>query len=161
MKVHILEVEQFVPRPRSRVFAFFDRPENLVQITPPHLGFRLLTPSPVPMKEGAVIDYVVTLGGLPLRWRSLITTYEPPDRFVDEQLLGPYSFWHHTHLFTPVEGGTLVGDRVHYALPLGPLGDLAHALFVRRQLAGIFAYRRRIIAGRFGGAAPFVVEGKA
>ena len=96
-------------------------------------------------REGAIIDYVVSLMGIPLRWRSLITAYAPPHRFVDEQILGPYAFWHHTHTFSPVDNGTLVGDRVLYALPLGPLGDLAHALMVGRQLRGIFAHRRRVI----------------
>jgi len=142
-----------VAAPLEEVFPFFAQPENLAAITPPSLGFRLLTPTPVAMKEGAVIDYVVHIAGLPLRWRSLITCYEPPHRFVDEQILGPYSFWHHTHTFGPASGGgTELGDVVRYALPFGPFGDLAHALAVRRQLDGIFAFRRRVMAERFGSA---------
>mgnify|MGYP001824672668 CR=1 FL=1 len=151
MKVHVLERRQTVAAPLDEVFAFFARPENLAEITPPGLGFQILTPSPIAMKEGAVVDYVVSLAGLPLRWRTLITAYEPPHRFVDEQLAGPYSFWHHTHTFGEAPGGgTELGDVVRYALPLGPLGELAHALVVRRQIDGIFAHRHAVIAGRFG-----------
>jgi ligand-binding SRPBCC domain-containing protein len=156
MKLHVYETEQLVPGPPEAVFAFFDRPENLVRVTPPRLRFQLLTPTPIRMREGALIDYAVRLGGLSVRWRSLVTAYEPPHRFVDEQLCGPYSFWHHTHAFAAAEGGTLVTDRVVYALPLGPLGELAHALFVRRQVAAIFAHRRRAIAAHF--AAQYAVD---
>jgi len=151
MKVHILKHTQRVAAPLDEVFAFFAKPENLAEITPPDLGFQILTPSPITMKDGAVIDYVVKLAGLPLRWRTLITCYEPPHRFVDEQLTGPYSFWHHTHTFaaTP-EGGTDLGDMVRYAMPFGPLGELVHTLAVKRQVAGIFTHRERVIARQFG-----------
>ena len=151
MKVHVLEHTQHVPASLDEVFAFFARPENLAEITPRNLGFQILTPSPIPMKEGAIIDYVVSLGGVPLRWRTLITSYDPPHKFVDEQLTGPYSFWHHTHTFSALaDGGTELGDVVRYALPLGPLGDLAHTLMVRRQVEGIFQHRQQVIADRFG-----------
>jgi ligand-binding SRPBCC domain-containing protein len=151
MKVHVLERTQGVAAPLDEVFPFFAAPANLGVITPPGMGFRILTPPPLVMKEGAVIDYVVTVGGLPMRWRTLITGYDPPHRFVDEQIMGPYSFWHHTHTFAPrPDGGTDLGDVVRYALPLGPLGDLVHALAVRRQIEGIFRYRREVIAQRFG-----------
>lgn len=153
MTPHVLTSEQFVPRPRDEVFAFFACPENLGTITPPWLGFSILTPSPVPMAQGVLIDYVIRLGPVPTRWRSLITQFEAPHGFVDEQLLGPYSFWHHTHTFTETEGGTLIGDRVLYLLPAGALGVLAERLVIRRRLRAIFAYRRRVIAERFGGAA--------
>ncbi|HPF69435.1 MAG TPA: SRPBCC family protein [Candidatus Krumholzibacteria bacterium] len=151
MNVHEITAEQRVARPRDDVFAFFARPENLARITPPWLGFRILTPSPVPMREGALIDYVIRLGPLPTRWRTMITTYDPPHRFVDEQLAGPYSYWHHTHEFLEDGDGTLLRDHVRYALPLGPLGDLVHALAVRRQVETIFAHRRRIIDDLFAG----------
>lgn len=151
MTPHVLASEQFVPRPPDEVFAFFARPENLGEITPPWLGFRILTPSPVPMREGALIDYLIRLGPLPTRWRTLITAYDPPRRFVDEQLAGPYSFWHHTHTFAARDGGTVIGDRIEYLLPLGALGRLAERLVIRRQLRAIFAHRRRVIAARFGG----------
>jgi ligand-binding SRPBCC domain-containing protein len=151
MPSHLLTSEQFVPRPRDEVFAFFAKPENLGAITPPWLDFRVLTPSPVPMERGALIDYVIRLGPLPTRWRTLITRHDPPHGFVDEQLQGPYSFWHHTHTFAEVEGGTLIGDRVLYVLPFGALGRLVERLVIRRQLRAIFAHRRRAIAERFGG----------
>ncbi len=153
MRVHEFVCEQSVPRPRPEVFDFFARPENLARLTPPWLGFRILTPSPIAMKEGALIDYVVRLGPLPTRWRTLITGYEPPARFVDEQLAGPYSFWHHTHTFVERDGGTLIGDHVRYALPFGPLGEAAHALAIRRQLRAIFAHRRRVLAELYPGGA--------
>ena len=150
MRVHLLRREIEVPAARDEVFAFFARPENLGEITPPGLGFRILTPEPVPMHAGALIDYVIRLGGLPLRWTTQIAEYEPPERFVDVQLRGPYAFWHHTHTFAESGAGTVIGDAVRYALPLSPLGDLLHPL-VRRQLAGIFAYRADVIRRRFGG----------
>ena len=151
MRVHVLEHSQRVSAPLTDVFPFFAMPENLAAITPPSLGFEILTPSPIAMKDGAVIDYVVKLAGLPLRWRTLITCYEPPHKFVDEQIMGPYSFWHHTHTFRALpDGGTELGDVVRYALPLGPVGELAHRLGVRRQVEGIFAYREGVIAAQFG-----------
>ena len=144
-----LERSLEVPRPRDEVFGFFARPENLAELTPSGLGFRILTPSPIPMARGTLIDYVISLHGLPMRWRTLISRYDPPHLFVDEQLRGPYDFWHHTHAFEETDAGTLIRDRVRYAMPLGPLGRLAHALAVRRQLRDIFDYRARVIAARF------------
>ncbi|MCB2198581.1 SRPBCC family protein [bacterium] len=148
--MHILETEQLVPRPIKEVFAFFSKPENLAEITPASMGFRTLTPSPIQMKEGALIDYTIRLGGLPLHWRTMISDYTPPFRFVDEQLAGPYTFWHHTHTFEEVEGGTMIRDTVRYLLPFGPLGKLVHALFVRRQIESIFTHRQRVIRKQFG-----------
>ncbi|MCB1182253.1 SRPBCC family protein [bacterium] len=148
--MHELVREQVVAAPLDRVFAYFDRPENLARLTPTWLDFRILTPSPVPMERGALIDYEISLGPLPMRWRTLITRYEPPHLFVDEQLAGPYSFWHHTHTFREVPGGTAIGDHVRYELPFGPLGRLAHALVVRRQLDTIFRFRTEAVAREFG-----------
>lgn len=149
MEPHVLQSEQLVPRPRDEVFAFFARPENLGVITPPWLGFRILTPSPVPMERGALVDYVIRLGALPMRWRTLITRHDPPHVFVDEQLQGPYSFWHHTHTFEEVEGGTLIRDRVLYVVPFGALGRLLERVLIRRQLRAIFAHRQRVISRLF------------
>jgi ligand-binding SRPBCC domain-containing protein len=148
--MHELIREQFVPVPRDEVQGFFFEPENLSALTPDWLGFRILTPSPVPMHRGALIDYEIQLGPLPMRWRTLITRHDPPETFVDEQLSGPYSFWHHTHTFRAVEGGTLIGDHVRYLLPFGALGRLVNFLVVERQLAAIFRHRERHIAARFG-----------
>ncbi|MBI1317459.1 MAG: CDP-paratose 2-epimerase [Candidatus Hydrogenedens sp.] len=150
MKMHVLERKQLVPQPLEAVFPFFATPENLERITPPHLGMNIITPPPIPMREGALFDYIVKLRGLPMRWTTLITDYNPPHRFVDVQLKGPYSFWHHTHTFEETPEGTLLGDRVCYLLPMGPLGSIAHTLFVKRDLESVFAFRRKIIAAEFG-----------
>lgn len=164
MRVYSLRREQWVARPLQRVFPFFSRPENLALITPPCLGFRLLTPRPVCMETGRVIDYTIRVLGLPVRWRTLITRYDPPRCFVDEQIAGPYSFWHHTHRFTELGGGTRLEDEVRYALPLvlmGPARDLVQAMYVRPALARIFDYRARVISRLFGGDVPGGAEASA
>ena len=150
LRVHTIQRTQFLPSPRDEVFAFFSSPENLSRITPESLGFRILTPPPIVVKAGAVIDYTIRLGIVPVRWRTLITTYEPPYQFVDEQINGPYSFWHHRHSFRSVGEGTEIEDVVHYVLPGGPLGELAHLLVVRRQLESIFNYRARVLPRLMG-----------
>ena len=149
--MYLLETIQHVAEERDKVFEFFARPENLAQLTPGWLDFRILTPSPIPMDRGTVIDYRIGLGGVPMRWRTLIADYEPPCIFIDEQLDGPYAVWHHTHRFETVPGGTRLVDRVRYLPPLGILGRLAHGLLIRRQLTRIFSYRQEVIAARFGG----------
>lgn len=154
MRVHTLQREQWLARTPERVFPFFAQPENLALITPPSLGFRLLTPGPVDMKEGRIIDYTIRVMGLPARWRTLISRYDPPRCFVDEQLSGPYSFWHHTHRLEPRDGGTLLFDEVRYALPIaliGPARDLLHTLYVRPALERIFDYRQQVFQERFDG----------
>lgn len=152
MRLHKLRRRQFVPAPLAEVFRFFSRPENLEAITPPELGFKILTPSPVPMRRGALIDYAVSPFGVPMRWSSLITEFEAPRLFVDEQLKGPYSYWRHAHRFEPAGDGTWIEDDILYALPFGPLGVLAH-FAVRKQLEGIFDHRARFIADRFANGA--------
>ena len=149
-----LHREQVIARPLERVFPFFERPENLALITPPSLGFRVLTPSPVPMAEGAVIDYRIRLGGLPVRWRSLISAYRPPHFFVDEQVMGPYRQWRHEHRFEPVEGGTRCVDDVYYRLPAPPPG--AGAL-VRTLLVGPYLDKCNFFSLENGGGAHFHV----
>ncbi len=145
MKIYSLRRSQLIPLPRSEVFAFFESAENLAHITPPSLGFRILTPLPITMKVGTVIDYTIRWLGFPVRWRTLITTYEPPDLFVDEQINGPYSLWHHVHRFEDIPEGTLMSDEVRYSLPFGLLGDVVHGLLVKRQLEHIFDYRAMVI----------------
>jgi len=146
MKIYILKRRQVIPRSRDEVFRFFERPENLERITPAAVGFKILTPGPISMHAGAVLDYTIRLLGLSVRWTTLIASHEPPDRFTDVALRGPYSFWHHTHTFEEVEGGTLMTDEVRYALPFGFLGGMVHALWVKRQLKQIFDYRADVIA---------------
>jgi ligand-binding SRPBCC domain-containing protein len=141
MPDHLLESRVWLARPREEVFAFFAEPANLARITPAWLAFELVA-APAVMSVWAVLDYRIRWLGLPLRWRTLIREYDPPARFVDVQVRGPYDRWEHRHLFLEERGGTWVEDRVVYRLPLGPLGRLVHALAVRRQLAAIWAYRR-------------------
>lgn len=146
MNIHLLQREQRIDLPLDEVFEFFSRPENLARITPPAMRFTILTPLPIAMKPGAVIDYTVRTLGLPVRWTTLIAEYDPPHRFVDIQLKGPYSFWHHTHRFEKADRGTRIIDEVRYALPFGPLGELARLFIVKGKLEKIFDFRRRVIA---------------
>jgi len=149
--VYVLERRQRVTALRAKVFSFFADAANLERMTPPQLGFTILTPQPIEMKKGARIDYRIKLYGIPMKWKTVIDEYEPDDRFIDVQLKGPYAVWRHTHTFTDIEGGTELGDRVVYELPFGPLGRVVHAAFVRRQLAQIFDYRERVMRELFGG----------
>ncbi len=141
MDEHILKHEQWVPRPIEDVFAFFSEAGNLEAITPPWLEFRLLSPEPIVMRPGTRIHYRIRLHGLPLRWVTEIRSWEPPHEFLDVQLRGPYRFWHHSHRFESMDGGTLVHDVVRYVLPFGPLGLLAQAWIVKSDLEAIFDYR--------------------
>ncbi|HUN66360.1 MAG TPA: SRPBCC family protein [Bacteroidota bacterium] len=157
---YILRDEQTVPGPVEKVFAFFARPENLGLITPASLGFRMLTPAPVEMRKGALIDYSIRILGVRVRWRTLISEFVPLSSFTDEQLIGPYAFWRHTHTFIPVGEETLVRDEVRYLLPFGNAGRMAHPLLVRPKLEEIFRYRRSVIASLFANphAKPALVE---
>ena len=150
MNLHVLERTQVLRGDVETVFQFFREPENLARITPPRLGFRILTPAPIVMKEGALLDYTIRWLGLPVRWTTFISHYEPPHLFVDVQIRGPYAFWHHLHRFRAVAGGTEMTDVVRYILPYGPLGGLAHGLLIRRQLCRIFDYRSDVIGRIFG-----------
>ncbi len=154
MKTFELKRQQFVPRPLNEVFAFFERPENLATITPPWLDFRILTPSPIRRNEGTVIEYSIKVMGVRMHWRSLISKYEPPHAFADEQLGGPYAFWHHVHRFAEVDGGTLIIDGIRYALPCGLLGIGLHNLVVQNQLQKIFTHRAQVTARMFGDLDP-------
>ena len=149
---HTLRREQRLPGAPEDVFPFFADPGNLEAITPPWLGFSVVTSRPIEMRAGTLIEYRLRLHGLPLRWLTEIADWSPGERFVDRQLRGPYALWHHTHEFAPAPGGgTIMRDTVRYALPLAPLSGLAHAAFVRRDLERIFDYRRDAFAAHFQG----------
>ncbi len=138
---YTLERTQLIRRPLADVFAFFSDAGNLEAITPAFLNFHILTPRPIAMRPGTLIDYQIRLLGIPLQWRTQIATWEPPLRFSDVQLRGPYKLWHHAHEFIAVPDGTLMTDRVQYQMPAGPLPRLVHAVWTRRTLERIFDFR--------------------
>ncbi len=148
-KAYILEREQWIPAALERVFEFFKNPFNLAAITPGWLHFQINSSLPVRMEYGAEITYTIRWLGIPVRWYTRITKYEPPYCFIDEQIKGPYRTWMHLHTFEEKNGGVLMTDRVTYRLPFGPAGCLIHRLQVRRQLEEIFNYRRDVIANVF------------
>ena len=145
----VLATSQWVPTSLAETFAFFADAWNLERITPPLLRFRIVTPAPIPMRVGTLIEYRLRLRGIPIRWRTEIAAWDPPRSFTDVQLCGPYRKWVHRHDFTEEDGGTRVDDTVTYAA-LG--GALVDRLIVRPDLKRIFGYRRRVIREVLGGA---------
>lgn len=142
MQARELKTELYLPTTPEHVFPFFADPANLGRITPPWLHFQLLTPEPIEMRVGTLIDYRIRVHGVPIRWRTRISAWNPPFHFQDEQIRGPYRLWTHDHQFTPHQGGTLATDCVRY-VPLG--GALVDWLFVRRDIQTIFAYRSDVL----------------
>ena len=157
--MHSLEQSQRIDASPERVFRFFSDPANLARLTPPWLAFRIFGDPPDPITEGCRIEYRIRWMFLRLPWVTRITRWDPPSGFQDVQEKGPYRTWLHTHTFRPDGGGVVMSDRVDYALPLGPLGRIAHALVVRRQLRRIFEFRRRAIEEIFGKSAPLAAAG--
>jgi ligand-binding SRPBCC domain-containing protein len=141
-----LEASQFLPQPRDRIFDFFSDAYQLEKLTPPWLKFSVLTKAPIQISEGTTIDYRLKLHGIPIRWQSLISDWEPPVRFVDRQTRGPYRRWNHEHIFQPVSGGTLCQDVVEYDV-IG--GRLVHSVFIRPDLFKIFAFRQEKLREMF------------
>ena len=149
MKVYEIKTKQTINKPIAEVFSFFSKPENLAVITPKKLDFRILTPMPIKMEKGTVIDYTIKLIFFRVHWRTLITSYKPSYTFTDEQIKGPYSFWNHRHDFKQTVDGVEITDRVRYAVPFGILGRLVHWLWIRHDLKHIFEHRTNVIGNLF------------
>lgn len=148
MRVDVLRRSQVLEGTPEDVFPFFADAANLDAITPPLLRFRTITPLPIAMGTGTVIQYALRLHGVPMGWTSVIQVWDPPHRFVDVQLLGPFGLWHHEHRFAPApDGGTTMTDVVHHGVGWGPFGEIARRAFVLRDVAAIFDHRERVIPG--------------
>lgn len=146
MSEHTLTRSITISRPLREVFDFFADAGNLERITPPELNFHIITPRPIEIEKGTLIDYSLKLRGLPMKWKTEISVWDPPFEFVDQQSNGPYKQWIHRHRFTELEKGkTLIDDEVRYRLPLEPLGDVVHFI-VRRELDYIFDHRQKTVA---------------
>jgi ligand-binding SRPBCC domain-containing protein len=146
MRTYQLKTELWLPEPRDRVFPFFSDPKNLERLTPPWLRFKILTPEPIQISSGALLDYRLRLHGWPIHWQSEITDWEPPVRFVDRQTQGPYRLWVHEHRFGEKNGGTVVGDAVTYAVTGG---FLVYKFLVAPDLEKIFHYRHEVLRNLF------------
>lgn len=150
-KAYVLECEVTLPVSRERLFEFFSDAFQLEKITPDWLNFKVLTEAPIEISAGTLIDYKLRLRGIPIRWRTEIATWNPPESFTDRQLKGPYYLWDHFHTFETVENGTLVRDRVKYRVPGGAI---ANYLLVSNDLKRIFGYRRQRMIELFGKISP-------
>lgn len=151
LRGHRLTTELWLPKPVEDVFDFFCDVHNLEQLTPPSLSMEIVGSTPDKVEVGSTMDYRLKIHGVPMRWRSEFIEWNPPHRFADRQVRGPYRQWRHVHSFTQHEGGTLVADRVDYAVPGGPLAPLIHKTFVKRDIRRIFEYRRRKLREIFEG----------
>lgn len=151
MKLHTLVREQRLPIPREAAWEFFSTPSNLNELTPPDIGLDVIYQAGERLHEGQMIAYRIRVfPGARITWITEIKSVEEGKSFVDEQRFGPYKLWHHRHSFEEIPGGVLMRDLVHYGLGFGPLGDLAHGIFVRRKLESIFTFRRKTLENRFG-----------
>ena len=149
LKTFWLRTELWLPRERDEIFKFFADPRNLDRLTPSWLQFRILSPADITMSKGTLLDYRLRIRGVPIRWQSEISSWDPPDRFVDRQTKGPYSLWLHEHTFAAHDGGTLVGDNVEYAVPGG---TIVQKLLVAPDIARIFRYRHKVLQELFNPA---------
>ena len=149
MAYHILTKETLITQNINTVFDFFSKAENLNRITPPELGFNILTSLPLEMKKGTVIEYRIKLNGIPFNWKSEITKWEPPYCFEDTQIKGPYKIWIHEHRFKEAGENTLMTDTVKYLSPGGFLEFIPHNLIVRKKVEAIFEYREKVLTEFF------------
>jgi ligand-binding SRPBCC domain-containing protein len=148
MRVHVFQSELWLPLPPAELFPFFADAANLDALTPPRLNLHIVTPPPIVLREGVLINYRLRVRGVPLRWRTRINVWQPPHRFEDEQIRGPYRQWIHEHTFEARDGGTLARDVVRYAVPFD---SIAHRWLVRPDVERIFQYRSDALKQRFGG----------
>lgn len=154
MKLHRIHHTHLLPISKEEAWDFFSDPGNLQAITPEWMGFQITSELPDQAYAGLIITYRLrVLPGITVRWVTEITHLEPGRLFVDEQRSGPYRFWHHQHLFKEIEGGTVIEDIIHYAMPVGILGEVVHRFLVRQRLDEIFQFRAQILSQRFGAAA--------
>jgi ligand-binding SRPBCC domain-containing protein len=162
MRTHVLHREQRLDGTPEEVFPFFADARNLEAITPPLLRFRVVTPGPIDLHAGTFIQYRLRLHGVPVTWHTIIQEWDPPHRFVDVQVRGPYALWHHTHDFAAIAGSdpprTLMTDTVRYAIGFGPPGELVHRALVRRDVEAIFAYRAERVPALLRGDGVEAVE---
>lgn len=151
MKIYSLHAKQQLPISISEAWAFFSNPKNLKLITPDYMGFHIQSNAEDKMFPGQIIEYIVTpLFGIKTKWVTEITHVNKPNYFVDEQRFGPYSLWHHKHFFKEIESGIEMEDLVHYKLPFGILGQMAHPMLVKPKLDAIFEYRKNKLIELFG-----------
>ena len=149
MKIYTINTVQVINKSIEEVFAFFSDPENLAVITPENLGFKIITPTPIKMSPGCLIDYQIHLMGFPVHWRTIISDYEPPYLFIDQQIKGPYKFWHHTHIFRKMKNGVEIKDRIMYSVPFGFIGSFLNKFWIKKDLENIFLYREKVIKDLF------------
>ncbi len=149
MKIRKFSSAIWIPAPIEKTFSFFGKAGNLNKLTPPWLHFEILTPLPVEMQSGTLLDYQLRLHGIPVKWQTQIVEWNPPFQFVDLQLRGPYRKWVHTHAFIEKDNGTVIEDNIDYAVPGFFLEPLIHKYFIEPDLARIFEYRRKQLAEIF------------
>ncbi len=147
--MHILTKTTVINKPLSEVFEFFSNAENLNKITPPDMQFKILTPLPIIIKKGTLIDYKIKVNGIPFNWQTEISEWEPNKRFVDKQLKGPYRVWIHEHTFEEKDGKTIMNDHVQFLSPGWFLEPIINKLFIEKKVKGIFAYREKILTNLF------------
>ena len=149
MKVYTLTFKHIINKNLEEVFTFFKSPENLSRITPAKLKFKILTPTPIEMKEGQLIDYTITLFGKRVHWRTMITLSDNNKSFIDQQLKGPYQMWHHKHTFKENNSGVEMIDTINYVVPFGILGQIVNYFYLQKELNSIFQHRKEVINNIF------------